>query len=293
MLTFSLFCTLLSVIAGFIATDHLLEENSKKRLGNWLANSHFFNKKKPDYKGDPILFINSSFIAFFGESHFSAKCFARSAFLTFLLSFCFRLILDINSSLPQILKEDYLQSIPHFIIGTIYEALFFDWISLFITRSILQRLVDSSAKQKISYALFDIAIAAGISFLGVVFKFYFVSFQSDALPKIEGAYPVLKEAIVHSKSFEKSLVLFKESITISGHNTDGQWVYSTFSTTLWVYFYYLSIFLLKSLNKLGIIRYRIMKHINIIDHPMLGISKMLYALAAVFALVALISYSLI
>lgn len=277
---FTIFAFIGGIFGFILKAADLLKPEVRQGLGKWLSNQ----PSKRNFK-DPIIWFNEAFDNFFGTKHFSEKCFVRSAAVSIVLSIIFRVVLDIYTE-----GTDYIYSTenglsikipPHFVTGTLYETIFFDFVSLLVTRWFLKKCINSSFRTKVFFAIIDISIAFLIAFIGILFEYTnyeLVSIESS-FKNIEPAFDALK-----SQRWQASLGKLKAAFFLETNQdmSHAQWIYSTFFTTIWVFIYILSSGVIKLLNLTRNGHIIITRYFDLENKPFQVIAYFIWVISVIF-----------
>lgn len=211
----------------------VLNDNLRTKLSAWLKNDNIRSSKEW-----PDIFI-AIFDNFFGEKHFSWKCFFRSSLASICVVIMMTLVLYlVFGSFPLVMDEpaSYL-----FFFGiTFLLNIIPDYFSLLQTRKILNWMRNSNLFVRFLLLVLDfllttfiVGFALGLGliltftiFLEPNFNYFF-----EALKSLISDFPYFKSIVFSLFSGED----FMFSV----------WIYSTFVTSAWIWFFVASSFVVK------------------------------------------------
>jgi len=267
------FAGLSGAIYGLFAkAGETVKDDSKKAVSKWLQNIEL-EKDAPNW---PATFA-SLFDRVFTERHFSWKCFRRSSIASMsAVIFMILIFIVVNQGLvgtyvveaKQSFKLDLTSFIGLFLF-TIILNIFPDYISLLVSRYILKKMCDTQSGFRWCVLLiidFFITPAIFILFLHGVFLF------SDLFSSNPPA----------SGLGETMLKVLKGLDLSSKRGMLGIYLYTTFFTSVWIWFYAGSGFLIKLIVRGGIFLSFFRKHLNIEEQPFRSMG---------FVLIILISFA--
>jgi len=209
------------------------------------------------------------------ERHLSGKCFRRSSLASLaavgvitlaVLAVDASIIRDFGGGGGGIFVSVTLLALLSLLINLLP-----DYLSLYETRLVLGFMAKSKgALRTLALLLFDLAATVLISFLvGFVVMFgLFITIFGDPLTVTELAE------------------WFWEGLTFSGEKSElGIFIYSTFFTSVWVWLYALSGFLVKGIatSRKGL--HFLQRHLNLEEHPLRSMGFVLMLLVTVVYLV--------
>jgi len=212
----------------FEKLEDIVTNETKHNLSEWL---YSLNRKSKSYNKWPLLFIKI-FDDLFGKKHFTLNCFMRSSIASFfavLILFIVWVTLKPNQGASFLNNGQILYSF-----GTFFSINFvIDYISLLETRHIIYLM--TKAKNK-----YPIMILLLVDFL---------------LTSIIGITAwIIFELLVFNVSFS---AIYKKFITlvlqfnteIEGHPSFGIFFYSSYLTSIWVWFFCISTLIFKFISK--------------------------------------------
>lgn len=228
------------VWALFDRADKALKDEAKDSISQWLL------ELKPSEGNQkwPGQFIKI-FDAVFSEKHLSWKCFFRSCIASYIaITIMLLIYIGIDEGgffIPSNGQIRWADFVGVYFLGGILN-LIPDYVSLLETRLVLRRMKDSKSFLKTFVLLgFDLIISALL--IGGPFLLYFVVFFFNYPP-------VIPEA---ANYYDASVGVLKSSISFSGDvGLHGIFIYSTFFTSVWLWLYGLSGFLIKTSQRMGL-----------------------------------------
>ncbi len=116
---------------GYLA--EVSSENLNRQVTNWIKGINW-NTNRPDSK----TVVYALFLSFFGEKHFTVKCFLKSALYTLTIYLILFLIISVHE------KEKYGFFLDVYVFYIILIVMIIqDYLSLFVTRTLLKKIVKS------------------------------------------------------------------------------------------------------------------------------------------------------
>lgn len=262
---------LFTVVWGFFkGVESVLADDTKLEIAVWLLGVKVGGKVAPWW---PQTFAKV-FDRVFGERHLSWKCFRRSVYFSSLLYTLMLIPVMRHLSLWQ-------QWINYAVCGLIGTALP-DYLSLLSTRLWLRLASKSSALLAIVLVVgVDFVITVAISFFAVVITFpLYLTFTRLFSP---GFHPVSQyiEFLLVSLDLGTALELLRQSPALSiWHRLSAVWFYPAFFTSIWLWLYAGSGFLLKAAHRFDLGFAWFNRHFDIEHKPLSAIGLVAGSLVA-------------
>ena len=252
-----------SIYGLFDKAGKVIDPESKKAVTGWLKNLDLLEKNWP------LMFV-VLFDRVFTEKHLSWRCFRRSSVASFAAVVMITLVvLTVDASIIEdgLVNEDIVFFIAVVVFVTLILNLLPDYLSLYETRFVLGFMAKSDGGLRTTALLvFDLAATMLISFVVgfVVMMGLFLLIMGDPY------------------TFTEMAEAFWQGLTFSGNNAStGIFIYSTFLTSVWLWLYALSGFLVKAISRSRKGLQFLQRHLNLEEHPLRSMGFVLMLLVTV------------
>lgn len=206
----------------------------------------------------------------FTKKHLSWGCFFRSSVASVVVAAALTLaVAAVDASIIRKLSTGGIfYDVLFFAIGILLFNLLPDYLSLYETRLVLDFMAKSDARLRVpALLLFDLAATALISFVVgflVLAPLFAIILENPPL------------------TFTRLAEAFGEGLTFSGKSASaGIFIYSTFFTSVWVWLYALSGFLVKGIAASRTGLHFLQRHLNLEEHPLRSMGFVLMLLVTV------------
>jgi hypothetical protein len=275
-----------STAQAFDWFDGMLSDTARAALSRWLKNTPSDSDLDSWAKVFPSL-ISSVF----GPKALSPSCFVRSCVASIvgvLLLVLLTTRIGAIYGMPPLIEN---RAIPYFFLFGSVANFIPDYFSLLLSRYIVRLMAEKPTVRKtVGFLVVDFSLTALLSWLGLTFAFTLLI----ALYALTLHEQVALQDFVHSLKTAQ-IVLLKSGVLALGFNQVGAardraepgiFFYSAFFTSLWVWLYVSSGFIVKALSKVFHLWNRAVPFLNIDKKPLTSMGRvaglLLGALYAVF-----------
>ena len=245
----------------FVMAEEVLPKNDRDYIAIWLMGADL-----PKDLNWPSTFV-ALFDRVFTEKHLSWECFRRSSKASVVTVVVIMLtVAAVDASIIENVAEGeaIIVVVLAFVIFTLFFNLLPDYLSLYETRLVLSFMAKSDAGLRtLALLVFDLAATVLISFV-VGFLVLGAGIFSDAY-----SVKTVAEAFWGGLTFSGDLSLL------------GIFIYSTFFTSVWLWLYALSGFLVKAIARSRKGLHFLQRHLNVEEHPLRSMGFVLMLLVTV------------
>lgn len=262
------FGALSGIWALFERGEKVMSKDNFNKLSRWLRNDNTTDSNAEW----PLIFI-SVFDSIFGKKHFAWRCFSRSA-----IASISTVIVLFSLYVASLYKDPEFEfSIEYgfilvFLGITIILNIIPDYFSLLQTRILINLMPNYNLFGKMLVVIVDLILTFTIFMLGLfIFQIMFTLF------------------LFGDNLFERLSIIEQFNYVLNNlfFTTDGidlpiaVWLYSTFFTSIWIWLFFISSMVIKTLNSMGIGIKKIGKFFNTKEKPLSSLGFMAMILVTI------------